>query len=27
VFEGDGEVFGVGKVSYSVVKKGLRYIS
>ena len=25
--QGDGEVFGAGKVSYSVVKKGLRYIS
>ena len=25
--QGDGEIFGAGKVSYSVVKKGLRYIS
>ena len=25
--QGDGEIFGAGKVSYSVVKKGLHYIS
>ena len=25
--QGDGEIFGAGKVDYSVVKKGLRYIS
>ena len=25
--QGDGEIFGAGKVSYSVIKKGLRYIS
>ncbi len=27
VCQGDGEVFGVGKIEYSVIKKGLRYLS
>ena len=27
VCQGDGEIFGVGKIEYSVIKKGLRYLS
>ena len=27
VCHGDGEIFGAGKVDYSVIKKGLRYLS
>ena len=27
VCQGDGEIFGAGKIEYSVIKKGLRYLS
>ena len=27
VCQGDGEIFGAGKIDYSVIKKGLRYLS
>ena len=27
VCQGDGEIFGVGKIEYSVIKQGLRYLS
>ena len=27
VCQGDGEIFGAGKIDYSVIKNGLRYLS